>query len=619
MENTVLQIFEHRVNDSGARAALLYRRNGEWIEQSWREWWEESERIAAALIDMDISEGDSVSILSNTRVEWAWADMGIAMAGAVVVPVYPSNLPAQVAHILRDAGSRVVFVEDPSQLDKILEIWDELPDLKAVVLLDRLAVHDSTDWKGRETVRLEEVLPEERDDVRAYEAFVSRGRRKLAEDSSFVALRRRDVDEDSVASIVYTSGTSGIPKGVVHTHKSFAAEIEALRSLNLLEPDDRQLLFLPLAHIFAKIVFLASVGTGIQTAFAESIDRVLQNLRETRPTFFASVPRVFEKIHDQLKRDIERRPGLRQRLFDRAFSRGREFSRTERHGRDQNALERAEQTVYDALVYKRIKRLFGGNIRFLFSGGAPLRPDLAEFFHAAGILLLEGYGLTETAAVSTLNLPNDFRFGSVGKPLPNVDVTIDEDGEILVRGDSVMREYHGMSEETEEAIEPDTGWFHTGDLGKFDRDGFLHITGRKKQLIVTAGGKNVPPAVIERKLIKSEFISGAVVYGDGRAFISALIAPNKQLEHWAAGKGIPFESLEDLVRRNEVIERIQREVDRVNESLPSFESVRRFALMPRPFLAEEGELTPTGKLRRDRIIENHHDRLDVLYEGEQGR
>ncbi|MGM0555627.1 MAG: AMP-dependent synthetase/ligase [Myxococcota bacterium] len=616
MENTVLQIFEHRVNDSGTRPALLYKRNAEWVEQSWREWWEESERIAAALIDLGIEPGESVSILSNTRVEWAWIDMGIAMAGAVVVPVYPSNLPEQVAHILRDAGSRAVFVEDPSQLEKVLEVWDELPDLETVVLLERLAVHESADWRGRETVRLEDVLPEEREDVRPYETLVSRGRRKLAEDSSYVALRRRQIDEHAVASIVYTSGTSGVPKGVVHTHKSFAAEIDALSSLNLLESDDRQLLFLPLAHIFAKVVFLASVGTGIQTAFAESIDQVLKNLRETRPTFFASVPRVFEKIHDQLQRDVVRRPGLRKRIFERAFSRGREFSRTERHGEERNALERVEQSVYDTLVYKRIKRLFGGHIRFLFSGGAPLRPDLAEFFHAAGILLLEGYGLTETAAVSTLNLPNDFRFGSVGKPLPNVDVTIDEDGEILVRGDSVMREYHGMPEETEEAIESDTGWFHTGDRGKFDRDGFLHITGRKKQLIVTAGGKNVPPASIERKLIESDLISGAVLYGDGRAFISALIAPSKQFEHWAAGKGIPFDSMEDLVERHEIVERMQREVDRVNKTLPSFESVRRFALTSRPFLAEEGEVTPTGKLRRDRIIENHHDALDALYDGE---
>lgn len=618
MAKTVLQIFERRVNDSGNRAALLYPRNGQWTEQSWREWWEESERIAAALIEMGVESGDSVSILSDTRVEWVWVDMGIAMAGAVVVPVYPSNLPRQIEHILNDADSRVLFVEHPSQLDKILEIWEEVPSLEKVVLLDRLAVHTTPDWRGRETVRLEDVMPVERDDVVRYETLVSSGRRQLAEDSSFVAERRREIEPESVASIVYTSGTSGVPKGVVHTHRSFAAEIEALSSLNILERDDRQLLFLPLAHIFAKIVFLAAVGTGIQTAFAESIDRMLENLRDTRPTFFASVPRIFEKIHDQLMRDVDRRPGVRQKLFERAFSRGREFSRGERRGQERNAIERAERSVYDTLVYQRIKKLFGGNLRFVFCGGAALRPDLAEFFHAAGVLVLEGYGLTETAAVSTLNLPNDFRFGSVGKPLPHVDVTIDEDGEILVRGETVMREYHNLSEETEEAIESDSGWFHTGDIGKFDRDGFLHITGRKKQLIVTAGGKNVPPAGIESRLATSDLISGAVLYGDGRAFISALIAPSKQLAHWAAGKGIPFESMEDLIERHECRERIQREIDRVNESLPSFESVRRFAMIPRPFLGEEGELTPTGKLRRDRIIENHHDLLDALYTVDAG-
>lgn len=614
MPETILELFKQRVNEFGPRAALLRKIDGSWEEQSWKEWWEQSERIAAGLIDLGLEPGESVCILSDTRIEWVWVDMAVAMAGGVVVPIYPSNLPEQCGHILRDSGARVAFVQDASQLDKIVEIRDELDQLEHVVYLERAAILPAPDWKGRRQVRLEEVADADAAWLSSLDEVVARGRRRVAEDHRYVAGRRQAVGPENLATIIYTSGTSGVPKGVEHTHASLAAEVDAIARLDLLDADDRQLLFLPLAHIFAKMLFLAAIGTGIQTAFAESLPKVIANLQEVRPTFFAAVPRIFEKVHAQLLSESERVVGADGALFERALRRGREFSRRRQQGRELGALSRLEDQVYQKLFFERIQQLFGGNIRFLFCGGAALRADLAEFFHAAGLLILEGYGLTESAAVSALNLPGDFRFGSVGKPLPGVDMTIDDDGEILIRGPMIMRGYHHLDDETRDAIEAGEGWLHTGDLGRFDRDGYLFVTGRKKHLIVTSGGKNVAPEQIEEQLTQLELIKRAVVCGDGRPFITALLTLDEAAETWAIQRGISFGSRAELADDPEVYEQLHRCVEEVNANLPHFETVRRFAILPEPLSVDNGELTPTGKIRRSAIIERHAALLDKLYE-----
>ena len=614
MSDTILELFKRRVNEFGPRPALLTKYNGGWEEQSWKEWWEQAERIAAGLIAMGIERGETVCILSDTRIEWVWIDMAITMAGAATVPIYPSNLPEQCAHILRDSGARVAFVQDPSQLDKIVEMRQMLPALEHVVFIDHAAARSAADWRGRRQVRLEDVVDPEDDWVSSFDALVLDGRRQVAEDHRVVADRRQQVAPDDLATIIYTSGTAGAPKGVEHTHASLAAEVEALRQLNLLGQNDRQLLFLPLAHIFAKMLFLTAIGTGAQTAFAENLPSVISNLREVRPTFFAGVPRVFEKIHAQLMAERDRLAGPDSSLFSRAVRRGKEFSRRRQQGAKLGALSRLEEKVYRTLIFDRIQELFGGNVRFLFCGGAPLRADLAEFFHAAGILILEGYGLTETAAVSTLNLPDDFCFGSVGKPLPGVEVTIGEDGEILVRGPMNMRRYHNLDAATDAAFDAEEGWFHTGDLGRFDRDGFLYITGRKKHLIVTSGGKNVAPEQLEAQLIERPFIRQAVVCGDSRPFISALIVLDENAETWAIQQGIGFESRADLAGDSQVRQRIEFEIAKVNEALPHFETIRRFAVLPQTFSVEAGELTPTGKVRRRAIISKYADVVDRMYQ-----
>lgn len=614
MTRTLLDIFEHRVNASGTRTALRFKHDGLWERQSWKEWWEHAERLAAGLIDLGVRAGDPVAILSETRVEWAWIDVAATMLGTPVVPIYPSSLPAQCRHILGDAGVRVVFASDPSQLEKIVEHRDELDALATVVLFERSAALDYPDYRGRTHVRLEEVVDEPPGWLIELDALEERGRRLLASRTTVVADRRRQVHPDQVATIAYTSGTSGVPKGVVHTQATLAAEVDAIGALELLGPDDRQLLFLPLSHIFARMLLWAGIGYGVETAFAESLQQVLENLREVEPTFFGSVPRIFEKIHAYLVEDAHRYPGIRQSLFEAAFRRGKRRSRASHMGKPAGIVERVEQELFNKLVYERIQALFGSRVRFLFCGGASLRPDLAEFFHAAGLQVLEGYGLTETGAVSSLNLPDEFRFGSVGKPLPGVDITIAEDDEILIRGPMVTPRYHGLADETEAALEADTGWFHTGDLGRFDRDGFLYITGRKKDVLVTAGGKNVVPAPIERQLRRQPYIGGAIVFGEARPYLTALIAPDfDRVARWAGKTGLAFETPADLAGRREVRELIWEQVQAVNADLPQFEKIKDIAIIERPFDVESGELTATGKVRRDRVVDNHHAVLDALY------
>jgi long-chain acyl-CoA synthetase len=612
MRDTILELFKKRVNEFGPRDALLRRYDGDWEAQSWKEWWEQSERVAAGLIDRGLQPGEPVCILSDTRIEWVWIDMGITMAGGVVVPIYPSNLAEQCAHIIEDSGARFALVENPSQLDKLVEVRERLDALDLVVYLDRAAALSKPDWRQRRQVRLEEVVDTDDPWVISFDALVADGRRRVAEDHRYVAGRRQAVGPEDLATIVYTSGTSGVPKGVLHTHGSLAAEIEALRGLDLLSPRDRQLLFLPLAHIFAKVLFLAAIGTGIQTAFAEDLSRVMPNLRETRPTFFAAVPRIFEKIHAQLTGERRGPVGMDSGIFDQAVRRGKKLSRKKRRGA-LGPVGRLEDGLYRKLVFDRIQEMFGGRLRFLFCGGAPLRADLAEFFHAAGILILEGYGLTETAAVSTLNLPDDFRFGSVGKPLPGVDVTIAEDSEILVRGPMLMSGYHDLPAETDAAIESQKGWFHTGDLGRFDRDGFLYVTGRKKHLIVTSGGKNVAVEPIEAKLCQRPLIKQAVLAGDERPFLTALVTLGEDAETWAIRQGVSFGTRADLAEHPAIYEHISHQIDQVNEQLPRYESVRGFAIVPETFSVDGGELTPTGKVRRAAVLTKYADTIARIY------
>lgn len=610
MENTILEMFENRVNHSGTDPALRGRVEGGWEAFSWSEWWDQAERVAAGLIELGISRGDRVGILSRTRSEWVVADIAIWMAGGVSVPVYPSSLPITCEHILNDSSPSFVFVEDPSQLDKLASIRGRIPSVKKCITFDDAAVFKTPDWRGRREVRVHHVdVPASW--VTTLDVLESEGRRQLSTDLKKVVARRRQVEPDDLATIVYTSGTSDMPRGVELTHHNLATEIGSIQSMQFLSPSDVQLLFLPLAHIFARVLYLTAIGYGHETVMLKSVDRLVESLVEVRPTFFAGVPQIFEQIRSQILVDSHQHGGLKASLFDRAVEVGQRLAHARQRGEPGGFVEKAQEKLLSELVFSKIHRIFGDRVRFVISGGAPLPIEVAEFFHAAGILILEGYGLTESCAVASVNTPEEFRLGSVGRPLPGVEITIEEDGEVLVRGPSLMRGYHNDSRATKEAFDSD-GWMHTGDLGEYDRDGFLWITGRKKDMIVTAGGKNIAPQPIERRLMASAYISSAVVIGDSRPFVAALIRIHEAaMRARLAEQGVEVEG--PMEQHPGVRKLVSELIDSVNNELSTYQTVKRFELLPRD-LADE-ELTPTNKVRRRFVLENHGDLVDRIYGG----
>lgn len=596
---TILEIFENRVNESSARPALRRRVESVWTTISWKEWWEASERIAAGLIDVGVQPGDRVLLLSETRVEWLVCDIAIQMTGAVTVPVYPSLGPPLVRHIALDSGAVAAIVSDPVQLDKLLEHRDELEMLDHLFWIEPEAVRPRTDFRGRLNVRLEQLLAPDDPWHRSLEDLAAHGRRVVADDASVVSRRRREVGADDLATIVYTSGTTGVPRGVMLTHRNLCAQVLGLGELDVFEDDDLQVLFLPLAHIFARVLYLAAIGHGIETAVVEDLRNLLADMQEVEPTFFAAVPQLFDQVRHKLEQDATSNP-VRERLFRVAERIGQQTGEARRHLGATSLVDRLGRAVLDKVQPDRARQIFGGRVRFAISGGAPLNPDTARFFASFGIEVLQGYGLTETTAVATVNVPGDGRLGSVGRALGRVDVTIDEDGEVLVRGPSVSVGYWRDDDATAASRDGD-GWFRTGDLGRFDVDGFLHITGRKKELIVTAGGKNVAPAPLEAALEQIPAVERAVVFGDRRPYIVALLQLNREaVALWA-------DHDEDTLRAA-----LDDAVAEVNGRLAGYAVVRRWAIVS-PFEEDADALTATGKLRRSAIAEIHAETLEGLY------
>ncbi len=604
---TILELFENRVNESSARPALRRVVEEEWQALTWREWFHASERVAAGLVTLGVEPGDRVALLSETRAEWLICDVAIMMAGAVTVPVYPS-LSADLTHqILQDSGARVAIAGDPSQLDKIVEGAASLDALQHVAWIDAQRAGRRPDHKGRIDVRIEDVL----DDVDPWnvslEDVAAAGRRALTTDALLVAHRRREVEPTDLATIVYTSGTTGEPRGVALTHANLVAQVDTLTRLDLLRADDVHYMFLPLAHIFARVLSLAGIGYGFETVVSEDLGNLVAEMRACRPTFFAGVPQIFEQIRSKLEADAGR-SSMRSRIFKAAEEVGRRAERA-RDGRAPTAFDRARRKLLDELTPGRVQAMFGGNVRFAISGGASLSPDTAELFAAFGLDVLEGYGLTETSAVCTVNLPDDFRFGSVGRPLPGVTMTIDEDGEILVRAPTVTAGYWKRDGSLESATRAD-GWFATGDLGRFDRDGFLFITGRKKEILVTAGGKNIAPAPLEAALQSIAFVSRAVVFGDDRPYLVALLSLDQGvLRDW--GK---MHDIDDPAESVEFREELGAAIRDLNARNPGFTEVRRWEVVQDDFTEEAGEVTATGKIRRSVVAETRRALLDALYD-----
>jgi len=611
---SVAELYLHRIASTPDSEAFTTHDGATWRSMTWQEAGERSREIAGGLLACGTERAERCAILSSTRVEWILVDMAILTAGAATTALYPSNTPEECAFILADSASRVVFAEHAEHTERVLAHRDQLPDLRLVVQIEP---------GGSASHELAADLPAGggAPTVVTLAALRERGRAWLSAHPGAWNRRAAEVGPDDLATLIYTSGTTGRPKGVELTHDAWVFEGEAIDSLGIMSPADTQLLFLPLAHSFARALEIATIRVGVHTVVDGRIDVLPAIMRQTRPTFMAGVPRTFEKLHNAIIQQAHRAGPAGTRLFRRALATGREVSMLRQRGAPLSRRLRLEHGLADRAVFARIRDRLGGRVRFFISGGAPLSPEIAEFFDALGVLVLEGYGLTETAAASFVNRPDRYRFGTVGPPLPGVELRLaPQDGEILLRSRGVMRGYHGLPDDTAAVLDAD-GWLHTGDIGVLDADGFLKITDRKKDLIKTSGGKYVAPQALEARLkALSPWVSRVLVHGDGRNFVSALLTLDEaQARAWASVHGRANLDLAALSRLPEIHAEVQAAIDRVNSGLPTHEQIKRFAILPRDLSVEEGELTATLKLKRAVVEERYRHLLDAFYDGAVAR
>jgi len=565
-----------------------------WESLSWRQVGDRVRHIAAGLLALGITREDRVAIAASTRVEWILADFGIMCAGAATTTVYPTTPTPDVAYILRDSGSRVVFAEDDEQVAKLREHRAELPAILKVVTFDGTP---DDDWVI-DLPQLEQL-----------------GRDHLAGTPTAVEDAVAALVPETLATLIYTSGTTGRPKGVRLVHDNWTYEGKGIQALNLLVIDDVQYLWLPLSHSFGKVLLAGQLAVGFASVVDGRIPKLVDNLAVVKPTFMAAAPRIFEKVQHRVVAMAG--SGAKRRIFDWAFGVGRKVSELRKAGKEPSGLLKIEHAVADRLVFSKLQHRFGGQLRYFVSGSAALSSEVAEFFHAAGILILEGYGLTETAAASMVNRPTNYRFGTVGHPLPGTEVRIADDGEILLRGPGVMRGYHNLPDETKESF-TDDGWFRTGDIGEIDADGFVRITDRKKDLIKTSGGKYVAPQSIE-KTFKAvcPHASEIVVYGEDHPYCTALVALDPEaIAGWATENGLGDLSFAELAGHERVRAMIAGYLEETNSRLPRWETIKRFAILRRELTVEDGDFTPSLKLKRRAVTAKHRELLESLYDDE---
>ncbi|MGB9906838.1 MAG: AMP-dependent synthetase/ligase [Candidatus Saccharicenans sp.] len=590
MIETLAQLFLNTVKTYQKPDLMLYKKEGRYVPISTAEFEKRVIHLALALNHLGLRKGDKLIILSENRPEWVMTDFATICQGGLTVPIYTSLTATQAEYIIQDSDASVVVVSTAEQRAKVEAVRNNLTKVKHFITFE------------------EEEIP----GFINLALLLEIGRKKEAENPElFVELAQAIKPEDE-ASLIYTSGTTGYPKGVILTHHNFITNVKTCVALFDITSRDTVLSFLPLSHVLERMVMFAYLYAGTTIGFAESIDTVAQNLLEVRPNIMVSVPRVFEKIYARVMDNVLTSSTLKRKIFFWAYRIGRKSAQKDLAGEKIPPLLKLKRKIAHKLVFSKIIERTGGRVRFFISGGAPLSKDIAEFFYALGLVIYEGYGLTETAPVLAVNRPGAIKFGTVGKPIPEVEIKIAPDGEILARGPNVMKGYYKKENETREAFEG--GWFHTGDIGHLDEDGFLVITDRKKDLIVTSGGKNVAPQPIENLLKTSPFISTVVVIGDKRRFISALVVPNfEKLEELARGRGLQFASRQELIRNPEIVAFIQEEIDRATAHMASYEKIKKIALLERELEIEKGEITPTLKVRRAAIENRYRELIDSLY------
>jgi long-chain acyl-CoA synthetase len=592
---SVVEMFQHRVASTPDAEAMSGKRDGQWHAMTWRETERRVRAVAGGLLSLGLQKGERAAILATSRPEWVIADLGILAAGGATSTIYTSNTAEESAYILVNSDARVGFVENAMQDAKLREVRDQLGHVVQLILIDgEPAVDDG--W----TISLADL---ERRGVAWNTANPGRLDEVIAA-----------VGPTDLATLIYTSGTTGKPKGVMLTHDNWVFEAETIADLGILGPTDKQLLFLPLAHSFGKVLEVAFIRLGVITAIDGNIDDLVANLAVVRPTIMAGVPRVYEKVYNRVVTGAREGGGLKYKIFQWALDVGGRVSRLRQTGGQPAGLLAFQHRLADKLVYSKLKARLGGRLRFLVSGGAPLSRAIAEFFHACDILILEAYGLTESSAGSVGNRPERYKFGTVGIPYKGVETRIAEDGEILLRGRGIMRGYYNLPEDTAEALEAD-GWFHTGDIGHLDADGFLSITDRKKDILVTAGGKNIAPQNIEGQLKAAcPYVSQVVMLGDRRPFCVALITLNEETAgKWAREHGIEYKDYADLATRPAIQHLIRDGIEAVNATLASYEKIKDFHLLDHDLSQETGELTPKMSVKRKVVEAKHKEILERFY------
>jgi len=589
---TLNQLFFDAVTKFNRPDALQVKTGGAYKPISHKEVAERVRHAARGLSYLGVRRGDRVAILSENRPEWAIADFACLTAGMTDVPIYPTLPSDQIAYILKDSGTSAIFVSNKEQAEKIRQIRSSLPALKSVIGFD--------DIPGLTNLSIAELEKhgtqgENRDTIRTYQ-----------ED----ALTTKP---DDLATIIYTSGTTGEPKGVMLTHDNIFSNVAAARTKIPFEGDDTALSFLPLSHIFERMGgHYLMFATGTSIAYAESIDTVPVNLGEVKPTIVLSVPRLYEKMYARILETALTGGFLKKKIFFWARGVAERWANEKLAGREPGGLLARQYAIAQKLVFSKLKARTGGRLRYFVSGGAPLSPEINKFFYAAGLVILEGYGLTETSPVICVNTPENFRIGTVGKPIDGVEIKIALDGEILTRGPHVMKGYYNKPDATRESINPD-GWFHTGDIGVL-RDDFLAITDRKKDIIVTAGGKNIAPQPLENKVKTNKYVAQAVMLGDKRKFPSMLIVPNfDQLEKWAMKRNIMWTDRAQLLRMPTIQAKMEKEVNKELEGAAHYEIPKKIGLLEHDFSIERGELTPTQKVKRRAIDKHYKELIDSLY------
>jgi long-chain acyl-CoA synthetase len=598
---TIPELFHFITGEFGQaqkKPVLRHKVEGNYVDISYNQFHDEVESFAFGLSSLGVKRHDKVAIISENRPEWAYSDFAILGLGALDVPLYPIVTSETIEFILNNSESVGIIVSTQFQLNKVLKIRKNCKKLRFIIMMNEIANSDVEDLYSFK--RIQEIGKEYKVE-----------NENLFKESSSIA------NENDLCTIIYTSGTTGEPKGVMLTHKNIMSNVKGALKVFDIGPSDIFLSFLPLCHIFERMAgYYTALSAGSTIAYAESVEKVAQNLTEIKPTLMTAVPRLFERMYSKIKRNVESQPEKKQKIFNWAIEIGRSYAEAKKSTEGVPLSLKVKHKLADKLVFSKLRERTGGRMKFFISGGAALARDLGQFFEAAGILIIEGYGLTESSPVISANRENDYKFGTIGKPIPGVEVKIAKDGEILAYGPNIMKGYFNNKKETDEVLKD--GWLHTGDIGVFDAEGFLIITDRKKHLFKTSGGKYIAPTPIENLFLGSKYIDQFIIIGDRRMFISALIVPDfEALKEYADAHRIEYSDPKELTGLKQIYELLEKDLSQFQKKLANYERVRRFKILDKPFTIENGEMTPSLKLKRKVIEERYKDLVDDMYKGMQ--